>query len=43
MSHELTAKDYVIRVHAEPGAIDAEAWNALAREMGMHVGGATRQ
>lgn len=29
MSHELTAKDYVIRVHAEPGAVDAEAWNAL--------------
>lgn len=29
MSHELTAKDYVIRVHAEPGAVDAAAWNAL--------------
>jgi uncharacterized protein len=29
MSHELTAKDYVIRVHAEPGAVDASAWNAL--------------
>lgn len=32
MSHELTAEDYVIRVHAEPGAVDAAAWNALLAE-----------
>jgi predicted N-acyltransferase len=29
MRQENTAKDYVIRVHAEPGGVDAEAWNAL--------------
>jgi len=26
---ELDEKDYVIRVHSEPAALDAEAWNAL--------------
>jgi uncharacterized protein len=29
MSHEITADDYVIRVHADPAAIDAVAWNTL--------------
>jgi len=26
---DVTAKDYVIRVHGEPGDVDAAAWNAL--------------
>lgn len=29
MPQETTANDYVIRVHDEPSAIDAAAWNAL--------------
>jgi len=29
MSHGITAEDYVIRVHAGPGAVDAAAWNEL--------------
>jgi uncharacterized protein len=29
MPHGLTAKDYVIRVHADAGAVDAARWNAL--------------
>jgi uncharacterized protein len=29
MSRENTAKDYVIRVHSDPGEIDAAAWNEL--------------
>jgi len=29
MPREITAEDYVIRVHDEPAAIDAAAWNAL--------------
>ena len=27
--NQTTEKDYVIRVHADPGALDAAAWNAL--------------
>ncbi|MFO1318678.1 MAG: M48 family metallopeptidase [Burkholderiales bacterium] len=36
----------LVRIHAqwdEAGAPHAEAWQALARDMGMHVGGALRQ